>query len=293
MILNVSGRTDIVAFYTNWFMRRYKEGYVDVRNPFYPSEVSRIYFKDVDLILFCTKNPKPIIPFLKEINKQIVFHITITPYKKDIEPNVDKNQLIDSVKKVSEILGYDRIFIRYDPIFINEKYTLTYHIKAFERLCSLLSGYTNHIIVSFLDDYKNVRKNISELNPKTLTKDDYEQIGTNFSKIASRYHMSVQTCAEEATLFEYGFIKEDCMSKEFAKKITGKNYKKGTFRGKKCACVEMADIGVYNTCTHFCKYCYANFDEKTVQKNKLEHNPSSSLLIGTLTKDDNIKVRKG
>lgn len=293
MILNVSGRTDIVAFYTKWFMRRYKEGYVDVRNPFYKTQVSRIYFQDVDLILFCTKNPRPIIPYLKEINKKIVFHITITPYKKDIEPNVDKNQLIASIKKVSEILGRDRIFIRYDPIFINEKYTLNYHLKAFERLCHLLFGYTNHIIVSFLDDYKNVRKNIGKLNPKILTKDDYEQIGKSFSEIASKYHMSVQTCAEEETLFEYGFIKEDCMSKSLAKKLTGKNYKKGTFRGKKCACVEMVDIGVYNTCSHFCKYCYANFDETQVQKNKLNHHPTSSLLIGTLNSEDIIKVRKG
>ena len=88
MILNVSGRTDIVAFYSEWFMNRYKEGYVMVRNPFYPKMVSKINFKDVDLILFCTKNPLPIIPYLKEIDKPIIFHTTLTPYKKDIEPNV-------------------------------------------------------------------------------------------------------------------------------------------------------------------------------------------------------------
>lgn len=73
MILNVSGRTDIVAFYSKWFIKRYQEGYVDVRNPFYPKLVSRIYFKDVDLIVFCTKNPKPIIPFLKYIKQPIIF----------------------------------------------------------------------------------------------------------------------------------------------------------------------------------------------------------------------------
>ena len=67
MILNVSGRTDIVAFYSDWFMKRYKEGYVDVRNPFYPNQISRIYFDKVDMIVFCTKNPHPIIPYLKEI----------------------------------------------------------------------------------------------------------------------------------------------------------------------------------------------------------------------------------
>ena len=57
MILNVSGRTDVVAFYSKWFMNRYREGYIDVRNPFNPNLVSRINFSDVDAIFFCTKNP--------------------------------------------------------------------------------------------------------------------------------------------------------------------------------------------------------------------------------------------
>ena len=66
MILNVSGRTDIVAFYSKWFMNRYKEGYLDVKIPFNIKLVSRIYFLDVDLIMFCTKNPIPIIDKIKE-----------------------------------------------------------------------------------------------------------------------------------------------------------------------------------------------------------------------------------
>ena len=98
MILNVSGRTDVVAFYSNWFMNRYKEGFVDVRNPFNNKLISRIYFDDVDLILFCTKNPIPILKYLKDINKPIVFHVTITPYKKDIEPNVyNKSDIINAI----------------------------------------------------------------------------------------------------------------------------------------------------------------------------------------------------
>lgn len=100
MILNVSGRTDIVAFYTKWFMNRYKEGYVDVRNPFNRKLVSRISFSDVDAILFCTKNPLPIINHLKEIKKPIIFQITLTPYKKEIEPFVPpKEQVIEGIKK--------------------------------------------------------------------------------------------------------------------------------------------------------------------------------------------------
>ena len=78
MILYISGRTDIVAFYTPWFIQRYKEGFVDVRNPVVPKKISRIDFDDVDMMVFCTKNPLPIIPFLDEIKQPIIFQITLT-----------------------------------------------------------------------------------------------------------------------------------------------------------------------------------------------------------------------
>lgn len=294
MVLNVSGRTDIVAFYSDWFVERYKEGYIDVRNPFYPKLISRIYFKNVDLILFCTKNPIPILDKLKYIDKPILFHVTLTPYKKDIEPNVlPKGIIIETIKKLSKVIGIDNLTIRYDPIFISEKYNLDYHIKAFDKLCSLLNGYVNKIIVSFIDDYKNVRKNEKILNFREFTEKDYEIIGKNFSRIAKENSMTVQTCFENRNLVEYGFIKGECLSHELAYKLTGKKYKTWKARkGANCNCVEMVDIGVYNSCKHFCKYCYANYDEKQVNNNFNSHFKDSSLLVGRIEKDDLIKERK-
>ena len=294
MILNVSGRTDIVAFYTEWFMNRYKEGYLDVRNPFNKKLVSRIYFSDVDLIMFCTKNPIPIIDKIKEINKPILFHITLTPYNKDIEPNViDKTKIIEGIKKLSKIIGIDNIYVRYDPIIINDKYNIDYHIKAFNKLCSLLNGYVKRIIISFLDEYKNVKENRNILKYKILTDNDYKLIGEYFSKIALNNGMTVQTCFEDRNLVEYGLIEGECLSHELAYKLTGKSYKSWTARKeRKCNCVQMVDIGVYNSCKHFCKYCYANYNEKEVINNYKNHNPNSSLLIGELESDDIIKVRR-
>lgn len=294
MVLNVSGRTDIVAFYSDWFIERYKEGYIDVRNPFYPKLISRIYFKNVDLILFCTKNPIPILDKLKYIDKPILFHVTLTPYKKDIEPNVlPKGIIIEAIKKLSKVIGIDNLTIRYDPIFISEKYNLDYHIKAFDKLCSLLNGYVNKIIVSFIDDYKNVRKNEKILSFREFTEKDYEIIGKNFSRIAKENSMTVQTCFENRNLVEYGFIKGECLSHELAYKLTGKKYKTWKARkGANCNCVEMVDIGVYNSCKHFCKYCYANYDEKQVNNNFNSHFKDSSLLVGRIEKDDLIKERK-
>lgn len=294
MILNVSGRTDIVTFYSEWFMNRYKEGFVDVRNPYNAKMISRIYFKDVDAILFCTKNPIPILNHLKEIDKPILFHVTLTPYKKDIEPNVpDKTLIIEAIKKLSEIVGIDNLYVRYDPIFLSDKYNIEYHKKAFEKMCSLLDGYVNKIIVSFIDDYKNVRNNEKLLCYRAFTEEDYKAIGTSFSESVKKHNMTVQTCFEDRNLVEYGFVKGECLSHELAYKITGKTYKNWTARKEqKCNCVQMVDIGDYNSCKHFCKYCYANYDEKKVNKNFNNHNPNSSVLIGTIQDDDIIKVRK-
>lgn len=292
MILNVSGRTDIVAFYSNWLMNRLKEGFIDVRNPFYPKSVSRIYLDDVDLIFFCTKNPIPILDKIKDINKKVYFHVTLTPYKKDIEPNLPpKKEIIAGIKKLSEIVGIDNLVIRYDPVFLSDKYTLEYHVKAFEKVCSLLDGYVHKILISFIDDYKNVRKNMNILKYRNLTELDYKTIGESFSKSAKEHGMVVHTCFEDRNLVEYGFKKDECLSRELAYKLTGKIYKK-EWKARKCHCVEMVDIGVYNSCKHFCKYCYANYSEKDVKENYLNHNPKSSLLIGELKSDDIIKVRK-
>lgn len=294
MILNVSGRTDIVAFYTPWFMKRIEEGFVDVRNPFQQHLISRIYFDNVDAILFCTKNPHPIIPYLNKIHKPILFHVTLTGYKNDIECNVkDKKQIIEDIKSISKILGKENVVIRYDPIFISHKYSVDYHIKAFKKICEELDGYISKVIVSFIDNYKNVHNNRFFLNQLNLTENDYKQIGISFSQIAHQHHLIVHTCFEKRNLAEYGFDIGECLSHELAYQMTGKKYPSWKARKERlCHCVQMVDIGVYNTCSHFCKYCYANYDEKQVISNIKSHNPNSSLLIGEIGSDDTIKERR-
>ena len=294
MILFASGRTDIPAFYSNWFINRVKAGFVDVRNPFNQKLVSRINFSDVDLIMFCSKNPLPMIDKLDILKVPVLFHVTITPYGKEIEPNIpDKRLIIEGVKKLSLVLGIDNVVVRYDPIFLSDKYNVDYHIRAFDKLCKNLNGYVNKIIVSFMDEYKNVRSNKNILKYRTFTREDYKKIGEAFSKSAMDNGMSVQTCFEDEDLTEYGFVKGECLSHELAYILTGKKFKSSNVRKeKKCQCVQMVDIGDYNSCMHMCKYCYANYDEKAVSSNFERHDDNSSLLIGTIQSDDVIKVRK-
>lgn len=294
MILSVSERTDIVAFYMPWFLNRLKEGYVDVRNPFYPKQVSRIILdqEHIDAIIFCTKNPIPLLKHIKEIPFPFIIQVTITPYMKEIEPNIPpKRKIIEAVKEISTIIGRERVYLRYDPIFLNEKYTIMYHKKMFEKLCGELQFNVSRVIISFLDMKKNVLRNRKILNLTPLTKENIEEISKTIGMIAQVYHLEISTCGEAFNLSKYGIVQKGCTTEEDIHKIVDKKLqmKKNKTR-KYCGCVDTIDIGSYNSCSHFCKYCYANYDESQVFKNRSQHDPNSSLLIGKLDEGDILKT---
>lgn len=306
MVLFVSGRTDILSYYPKWFINRVKEGFIDTRNPYNDSLVSRIFFDLVDIIMFCTKNPHPFLKYLDELDKllpnvPLVFHITLTPYHNDIEPVIGKikKQVIEDIKYLAKRYGKENIFIRYDPILKNEKYTIDYHIKAFKKVVEELDGYSENIVISFIDLYKNTLKNNDKyLHIQSFTSEDYEKIGINFSRLAKEHGFKVFTCGEKNNLLEYGFDKGSCLTKELATKLLNKvgksaKFKKQTNRkdNSTCECIQTVDIGAYNSCKSFCRYCYANFDENKDKENCLLHSDDSSLLVGEIKSGDVIKER--
>ena len=294
MILMVSGRTDIINYYNEWFINRLKNGFVDVRNPINPNLVSRIFFSDVDLIVICTKNPLPIIPYLKDIKIPILMQVTLTSYKNDIEVNViNKKLIIEGIKEIRKIIGKDNIYVRYDPILLNDRYDIDYHIKAFKKLTDLLKDNINYYIISFIDIYKNVKKHLNELKLKEIKIEDKIKIVNNFSYLAHQNNSKIISCAEDDLLLNYGLDKGECISPNEVYRLTGKiDFKVQNIRKNNCRCLSSVDIGSYNSCLNFCKYCYANFNEEDIIKNNKSHNKYSSLLIGDLKDTDIIKVRR-
>ena len=123
MIIDTGNRTDVPAFYSEWYMKRIREGYVMVRNPYSPEQVTRYRLDPevVDALVFCSKNPGPMIKYLDELDRfRMFWYVTITPYGKSIEPNVpDKHKVIEDFKRISEHVGKHAMSWRYDPIFIS------------------------------------------------------------------------------------------------------------------------------------------------------------------------------
>ena len=297
MILNTGQRTDIPAFYSEWFFNRIKEGYVLVRNPFYPKLVTKYLLNPdvVDLIAFCTKNPKPMLNRLDELSSFNQFwFVSITPYGKEIEPKVpNKKEVVESFIQLSNKVGKDNIVLRYDHIFINEKYNLDYHVRSFDKLCSLVSNYTSTFVISFIDLYQKTIKNFPEVKEVDMYEKLY--IGKEFSKIAKKYNLKIQSCCEDEILSQFGIDTKGCFTKEVVEKALKKtiNIPANISKPRKeCDCIIGNDIGAYNTCLHGCKYCYANYDYNLVLDNYKRHNPLSKMLIRDIEEQDIIKEAK-
>ncbi len=254
MIINTGMRTDIPAFYSEWLMNRVREGFVYVRNPYYRLQVSKYSLSPdvVDCLAFCTKNPYPMLKYIDELKEKynMFWFITITPYGKDLEPNV----------------------------------------PPFEK----------------------VKRNASDIRPPT--NEEQKQIAKEFVRIGKENNMIIHGCCENPNLKEAKIDITGCMSQEIVEKAIGFNLKAPSGQSKRivtdgnkevtknitlsdkgkpiCNCLMGNDIGVYNSCMHLCKYCYANFNKTLVKENYKLHNPNSPFLIGESTPEDKVTEAK-
>ena len=293
MIVNVGGRTDIVNYYTTWLINRLKEGYVYSRNPLFTNNVSKISLnpKDVDCLMFCSKNYKPIIKYMKDINKKyrIICHYTITAYEKDVEPNVPTiEESIKTLKELSKIVGKEKVLWRYDPILLTEKYTVQRHIETFEYMAKEISPYVQRCIFSFVEMYKKLKYNMPEIIP--FTEEDKTRILENIGKIAKKYKLFIQTCGTDENYEKYGIHLSGCTTTEILEKANHVKYKEVKAKGmrKGCHCIPSRDIGAYDTCLNGCKYCYANTRPELAKENIKLHDKNSSILSGDINKTDKI-----
>ena len=290
MILSVSRRTDIPAFYSKWFINRIREGYVYVKNPFNANQISNIPLGEnvIDCIVFWTKNPEPLLEYLPEINEKyhgaFYFQYTINGYENDIEPGVPLlDKRIDTFVKIAEEYGPDRVVWRYDPIFINEKYSIQWHLDAFKHILDRLKGHTDTCVISFIDMYAKTQKNTSQYGIRELSRDEIHYLALEMCKIVKDSGIQIKTCAESIDLNEFNISHNCCIDQTRIESITGFRIKaKPDKQRKDCMCIECADIGLYNTCLHGCRYCYANYNSNRVEKALAEHDDNSPLLTGTL-----------
>lgn len=293
MIVSTGQRTDIPAFYSGWLANRLREGFVCVRSPYNPVQVTRYRLDPsvVDAIGFCTKNPEPMLRYMDLLEGYGQFwYVTITPYGRDIEPNVpDKHHLLDVFRQLSEHVGRKCIGWRYDPIFLSKRYTKEYHLHAFAQIAEALEGYTDTAVISFIDLYQKVLRNFPEAH--TVSFSDQEELGEKMVRIAREHGMTLRPCSEGNFLQRYGADCSGCMTIPMYERAIGRrlivpHYAPGR---KECACYLSCDIGAYDSCLHFCRYCYANQSREAVAVNRKLHDPQSPFLIENYREGDVIR----
>ncbi len=308
VIISTSRATDIPAFFSTWFRNRLDAGYLRWTNPFNAKQVQYVSFRKTRVIVFWSKNPKPLIRYLPEIDAKglnYYFHFTLNDYEIDgLEPNVPPlKQRVETFKTLAELIGKERVIWRFDPLILTDSITIDVLIDRIARVADMLLGYTKKLVISFADinNYKKVQNNLArrKVRYRDFTPDLMTELAQRLSVLNREWGLEIATCAEEIDLDRYGISHNRCIDDHlmvdlfnddtalmnflgYEPDLFGKPFRpdlKDKGQRKQCGCIVSKDIGTYNTCCHLCTYCYANASWNSVKNRMSKHNPDSESLI--------------
>lgn len=292
MIVSASRRTDIPAFYSEWFMNRIRTGYCVVPNPFNPSQRSRVSLEpeNVDVIVFWTRHAAPLLPHLDELDGRgyrYYFLYTLLDYPDVIDPAMPPIvKRLETFRALSSRVGPERVIWRYDPILLTAVTDVAFHVRTFSRLARELNGHTQRAIISFVDLYRKVQRRLAEPRQQGI-----EVVATDTEKLvelvpalvaaADENGLTLGTCAEEADLSSYGIRPGKCIDDELIRRVFGISVSPGKdpHQRPRCRCVASRDIGVYDTCLFGCRYCYATSGDSAARQNHAKHDPKAESMV--------------
>jgi hypothetical protein len=304
MIISASRRTDIPAFYTPWFINRIRAGFCEVPNPFNRQQVSRISLlpEDVDVIVFWTRNPRPLFPYLDELEAlgyRYYFQYTLLGYPPEIDVHGPPAAAsLTTFRELAQRVSPGRVIWRYDPIVLSQITPPAYHRLAFTRLASSLVGSTGRAVISLMDDYPKIRGRLQEMERQGAALLTVSPDGTGHERgvpewlsdllrdlagIAHMHQIEIVSCAEETDLQSFGIFPGKCVDDQLIGRIFGieVSHSKDPGQRSACGCVISKDIGMYDSCLFGCQYCYATSSfERAKQNHDDEHNANSPSLLG-------------
>jgi len=315
VIVSASRATDIPAFYSEWFVNRWKVGYIKWINPFNGKPLY-VSFKNTRCVVFWTKNPSPMFKYLDYLDKHIpnyYFQFSLNDYDKEgfeaKVPSVESR--IKTFIKLSKRLGKQRVVWRFDPLILTDNIDVNELLKRVKNIANQLKDYTQKLVFSFVDIsvYKKVENNLKKEHIPYIewTPELMEQFAQGLYELNKEWGLQLGTCSEKIDLEKYGIIHNKCVDDdlmielfshdkelmeflgiefeeanliETERKIVKKRNLKDKGQREDCGCVMSKDIGQYNTCPHECNYCYANTSKEIAKKNYKLHlaNPHSETI---------------
>lgn len=275
-------------------MARLRSGYCLVPNPWNHKQISRVSLavNDVDAIVFWSKNPAPLIPYVPEIDRlgfQYYFLFTINDYPDDIEHHLPPvTERIGTFCELSSEIGKGRMVWRYDPVIVSRRFDAGFHMRTFENLARQLSGATARVIISIADFYARTERRLSDVEAATgdrFARDpfalpEFGRMIESMAASAAASGMSIQSCAEDNRLEALGIKPGKCIDDVLLMSILNHRVsaRRDTGQRQKCLCIESRDIGVNNTCVHGCEYCYATSSRARAERNYESHDPGAPML---------------
>jgi hypothetical protein len=289
MIISASRRTDIPAFYTPWFMNRIREGYCSVPNPYNPSQIATVSLQpeDVDVIVFWTRNPSPLLPHLKILNGDgyhYYFLCTIMDnpsFLDPLSPSLEKST--GAFRALADLIGPEKVIWRYDPIVFSRETTPDFHRKKYENIANQLEGYTTRCIISALSLYKktSLRLKAAAVEMSPCEGEEFNKLMASISQSARHCGMDIFSCAQEGDLAAYGIRHGKCIDDRYIKETFGLEVTSGKDPSQRrdCGCIVSKDIGMYDSCLFGCIYCYATSSLARARGNQRRHDQEAPSLI--------------
>jgi DNA repair photolyase len=284
VILSASITTDIPAYHSDWFIKRIEAGYARRMNVFSHKDVF-VSFRDARLVVFWTKNPAPLMSKLHELDNRSLgyfFHFTLNDYEGEgLEPGLPSlEKRIATFQGLSRIIGREKIIWRFDPLILTEQITPERLVEKVEGVAQQLAGYTQKLVFKYakIERHRKVARRMTQAGWKYRDFSDNEVFYTAscLSEIGRRYGMEVKSCADNHDLSPYGIGHNQCVDPELIKRVFSHDPALMRFVDecskqkiqpprKFCRCLPFTDIGEYNSCLHFCRYCYANLSDKLIK----------------------------
>ncbi len=290
MIISASYKTDIPAFYGEWFEKRLEAGYCKVANSYNQRQISRISLlpEDVDGFVFWTKNLGLFMNGLEDVRqfgRSFVVQYTITAYPHKLESAVvDRERSIQHMKALAENYGPKVAVWRYDPILFTSLTPMDFHRQNFEVLAQALEGTCDEVVISFAQIYKKTRRNLDLAAHKfRFTWEDSPNdakldLAADLAKMAKAHGMQLTICSQRQYLVP-GAKAARCVDARRLSEIGGRPIR-AKIKGKRpdCRCYASIDIGEYNTCPHGCVYCYAVRNRDLALRRYKQHDPEREFL---------------
>lgn len=297
MIISASYKTDLPAFYGDWFVNRLRAGHCTVASP-YGRGSSRVDLSPfmVEGFVFWTKNIHPFLPHLAEVHDRgfpFVIQHTMTGYPRELEPSgTDVTQAIDDIHQIATKFGRGRVVWRYDPILLTNLTPVEFHLYSFDQIARKLAGVVDEVVISFAQMYDKTRRGLTFAaqrlhfvwwDPSDQAKRD---LGAALVKLAAAQGIRLTVCSQERYLVEESGSAR-CVDAGRFQVITGRPFvtkQKGRRPG--CGCYESRDIGEYDTCPRGCVYCYATNDQTAATARFKSHDATAECLIATVAPND-------